>query len=232
MHPLPVPRASWIQPLDRAGWSQIADRVLHGLCHDINGRAGSLSGLTFLLESQDGEASSVLPFLNQELAQLEEVVRLLRLLPDDATGPELLAPGELMPELALLIRVQRGLEGVEVDLGEYSSAPAIRMDRTLFIRSVAILLTGAAERVVIQGLEGVAVRASGTGVRLSLEVWPGPGTEVLPGPDPEILPCQVVHPEGVRLWKEVLRGEGVEVEEGKEGELQGALQLVFPSSSS
>lgn len=232
MDSISTPRAPWIQPLDRAGWSRIADRVIHGLCHDLNGRAGSLSGLSFLLESQTGDTSSVLPFLDQELAQLEEAVRLLRMLPDDATEAELLAPGEILPDLALMVRVQRGLEDVPVDPGDYSQAPALRMDRTLLIRSLVFLLTGAAERVVQEGLDGVTVRATGTGPGLRLEVWPGPIDGAVQDSRPQDLPSRLVLPEGVELWKEVLQGEGVEVREGVAEDPDVGIQLVFPSPSS
>jgi len=226
-----MPRSPWISSLDQAGWGLISDRIIHGLCHDLSGRAGSISGLTFLLESQDGGASSVLPFLNEELAQLEVAVRLLRLLPDDAGEPELLAPGEIMEDLILLVRTQRGLENVAVSMEGFSQAPALRVNRTLFIRVMTVLLTGAAERVALEKLDGVNIRASGDGAELRLDLFPAPLPGEMPNPGNDDLPRQAVGSQGMRICRDVLGEEGVDLREVPDQE-KGLLQLSFSSPSS
>lgn len=226
------PRAPWIQSLDRAGWSKISDRILHGLCHDLSGRVGSIAGLTYLMESQDGEASSVLSFLKEEVGQVESTIRLLRLLPDDATEPEILAPGELMEDLNLLVNAQRGLENVEVEMEGFSLAPAVRIDRTLFIRGLAVLLTAAAERVVVEGPGPVRVRAMGHEGRLVLEIRPVPGGASDREADPGILPTRVIQSGSLRFWEEGLTGAGLDVRGVAKEDGDGPVQLTFPSPSS
>ena len=111
-----------VQRLDEAGWILLADRLIHGLCHDLNGRAGSISSLVYLLDSGE-EPTSVTAILEEESLKLEEAIRLLRLVPDDADEPETLAPGEFLPALARMIPLQRGFEGVHVRLTFPPGAP-------------------------------------------------------------------------------------------------------------
>ncbi len=223
-----VPRKPWVKSLERAGWSIISDRIIHGLSHDLAGRVSSLGGLNYLLESGTGDPGSVLPFMNQELGELEDVVRLLRLLPDDTTEAELLAPGEIIGDLVFLVRAQRGLENVDVEMDIRPDAPAARLDRTFFIRGVVILLTGAAERSVLDGTSRVEVRVSGEGTRLVLEVAPGPGDGDPPEGEHPILPRQALPPERVAIWEETLRGEGVEIRRpGGKGRDDGTLEVIY-----
>jgi hypothetical protein len=226
-------RRPWLATLDEAGWPELVDRVLHGLCHDLTGRVSAILGLTYLLESSGGDPSPVAPLMNPELEGMEEVIRFLRLLPDDATEPELLAPGELLPELAALVRAQRGLENVKITVEGVAEAPAVRVDRTLLIRSLLILLTASAESTVLTGAKGVELIASGPAGCFTFELHPLPG-QGGDGPDSEeggLLPIRLFPKKRVQICLGVLVEEGMEVLElGDEGGA-GGVQVAFPSPS-
>lgn len=167
MHRPTTPHEFAVQRLDEAGWILVADRLIHGLCHDLNGRAGSISSLIYLLDSGE-EPTSVTAILEEESLRLEEGIRLLRLLPDDAEEPEILAPGELLPALARMVPLQRGFEGLCVEVSMPPGAPAVRMDMTVFLRAVLLLLSGSAEEAGRSGEPVVSVTgmAGETGLRI------------------------------------------------------------------
>lgn len=164
-----TPHEFAVQRLDEAGWILVADRLIHGICHDLNGRAGSISSLIYLLDSGE-EPTSVTAILEEESLKLEEDVRLLRLLPDDAEEPETLAPGELLSSLARMVPIQRGFESLKVEVTIPPTAPAVRMDLTLFVRVLLLLLSGAAEEAGRSGEP--LVRVTGMAAESALRIGP------------------------------------------------------------
>lgn len=100
--------------LVRAGWLDVADRLLGGLTHDLNGRVTSLGGMAQLL-ALDDDARSMVPFLEQEVRRLDAAVRLLALMGGDGEqAPEPIRLDEVVEALVELHRRHRGLESVEV----------------------------------------------------------------------------------------------------------------------
>jgi len=229
-------RDAALSALSRAGWDRISDRIVHGLCHDLSGRASSLTGLTYLLESRDEETSSLLPLVGEELARMEDAVRLLRLLPDDATGPELIAPGEILGDLALLVGVQRGLENVPVRVQSAPGAPAVRMDRTVFIRSLTLLLTGAAEFVAAAEGRQVEARATPGDGRLTLELTPFPwDREAFTGAGGEadgLKRSGILEAASLEAMEEAFRLVGMEAAVADDEEEGRILRVRYPSSES
>ena len=232
METSPTNREPWIPALSRAGWELVVDRVIHGLCHDFTGRASALRGLHYLMEEGDPDAATLTPLLAQEVESLDRTIGLLRLLPDDSTGADLLAPGEVLESLARLVRSQRGLEDVDVTVEIGPGAPAVRIDRTLFIRSLLLLLTGAAEGALLEGGRRIVVRGRSGSHGLILEIAPFPeaGKAELAGEG--ILPRQVVPMSRMREVARILATQEVGTEEfqGKDG--ARALRLTYPSASS
>ncbi len=162
--------------LEEGGWRRVSDRILQGLCHDLAGRASSLGGLVQLIQLGDREPDSVAPFLDAEVTRLEEIIRLLRLLPGDPdAGGEPLAPSELIPTLVLLQRHHRGLESVEIVLDEDRSAPPILVNWTAFARAFLLVLSEAARRAEASGSRNVKAyyRTHGAGVAVGFEMVPG-----------------------------------------------------------
>ncbi len=221
------PHAARLHLLDRSGWSTVADRVIHGLCHDLSGRASALAGLTYLLTSRGGERDAVEALVSQELEELEGAIRLFRLLPDDPAEAELLAPGEELEGVIGLVRTQRGLEDIEIRLGSLAQTPAIRWDRTLFLRSLALLLTRSAEVACLAGSRTVAVRGYGKeeGLCLDIEV---PGRQEGGGGRGMELARPALPEEMEAGLGRVLAEEGITLTGGMDPEAGGAFQLFFP----
>ncbi len=164
----------------------VADRVIRGICHDLNGRINSLTSLSYLLNTGNKEWARVGPLVEEELKWTEELSRLLRVLPDEKQGPRLLAPGEFLPQVLRLVRLQAGLEGVEWELRVPSDFPAIRVDEALLLRALVLLLTGVAEET--RGQEGARIEIQGQAETRTLTIRSGrvgPGKKPQSGPDGE-----------------------------------------------
>lgn len=164
------PRSPLLWKLESAGWSIVADRIIRGICHDLNGRTNSLSNLAYLLGAGGSPWSEVDSVVEEEVSRLDAVVRLLRLLPDDASGIGLLAPGDLLSRTPVLVRLQPGLEHVQVTVDTSPDLPAVAMDETVFFRTLLLLVTGAAEEAVVAG--GQEVRLESEGEARVLSIWP------------------------------------------------------------
>jgi hypothetical protein len=161
----------------------VADRVIRGICHDLNGRINSLTSLSYLLSTGSGEWSRVGPVVEEELEKAEELSRYLRILPDDEPEPQVLALGELLPQALRLVQLQPGCEGVQWELLIPSDFPAIRMDESLLMRCLVLLLTGLAEETKKQ--EGVKIEIQGRAETRTLTIRPGrvgSGRDSAPGP--------------------------------------------------
>lgn len=127
------------EALRRADWHMLADRLLAGVSHDINGRAAALSAIAHMSETY-GEAPAA-GLLHQESRTLENIVELLSLLQGDLDGdPEPMAVGEHLPRLVELSSKGRGLDRVEVLLDVNGTAPPILVNWCLFFRSFLIVL--------------------------------------------------------------------------------------------
>lgn len=149
----------------------VVDQVIRGICHDLNGRIHSLTSLSYLLSTGSGEWARVGPAVEDDLENLEELTRLLRILPDDDPGPRALALGELLPRILRLIRLQPGCESVEYELVIPPDFPAVRMDEALLFRSLSLLLTGMAEQV--KGHRGGRIKIGGRSDSGTLTIRPG-----------------------------------------------------------
>jgi hypothetical protein len=164
----PVGRDTLLKQLDEAGWTLVADRIVRGICHDINGRVNTLTSLSYLMDSVSGGWAKVGSTVQEELAGLEELSSLLRTLPDDGRGPELLSLSEVARHLMSLVQVQPGLEGIQPELDLSPEAPAIQMDESLLTRCLLLLMTGAAEEARYRGVISIEARADGDGGVLSI----------------------------------------------------------------
>lgn len=110
----PLPREPELEAaLAAAGWPDVLDRLIQGLGHDLNNRVQSLMSLVQLAQL-DEDTSSLSPFLEKEVDHLEQVVRLMRLLPGHPEEqPELIHLPDILDSLVELSRVQRYLEAVD-----------------------------------------------------------------------------------------------------------------------
>ena len=124
-----------------AGWSDVQDRILAGLCHDLIGRVTSLAGMVQLLQL-DEDSSSMAPFLDEEVQRLERSVRLVRGLAGEPNEePEPIHLPEILPELRALFSKHRFMEVLEVTMRLEDGLIPTRGRWTLTGRAVLLLLS-------------------------------------------------------------------------------------------
>ena len=90
------PRQTLLRTLEEAGWSLAAERIIRGICHDLNGRINSLMSLSYLLNTGSMKWDKVGPMVEEDLKWAEELSRLLHALPDEKHGPTVLYPVEFI----------------------------------------------------------------------------------------------------------------------------------------
>lgn len=175
MSTVPYSRKALVRIIHEAGWPMVADRVVLGVCHDLNGRFNSLSSLSYLLSTGSREWDGAGPVVEEELKRAEESSRILRLLPDDGAAPQVLALSEFLPQVLSLVQLQPGFEGIEYEVAIPPDFPAVRMDGTLLLRSLSLLLTGVASEMV--GRERRRIDIEGQADTRTLLIQPqGPGS--------------------------------------------------------
>jgi hypothetical protein len=153
------PRQALLRTIDEAGWPMVAERVIRGICHDLNGRINSLMSLSYLLNSGSMKWDKVGPMVEEELKLAEELSRSLHALPDEKHGPTVLDLGDLTSKAIRLVRLQPGLEGVQWEVIIPPDFPGIRMDEALLLRCLVLLLTGLADEV--KEMEGAGIDIQG-----------------------------------------------------------------------
>ena len=68
-----MPRPQLISLLDGAGWGVVRDRIIRGLCHDLNGRVNSVSNIGFLMEGGGTPWSEVKGIMDDEVVRFEGI---------------------------------------------------------------------------------------------------------------------------------------------------------------
>jgi C4-dicarboxylate-specific signal transduction histidine kinase len=157
------------------GWKWVSDQVVAGICHDLNDRLSALSGLLELAELDGAVDPELGGPLRSELVRVEELVRLLRLLPGGRVeGVEPVRVVELLEVAAALLRRHRGLEDVTVEV-ETGVDAVVRASWGALNRVLLLLLAGAARCARQQGSDRVAVRVDGDADRAAIRVAAVPG---------------------------------------------------------
>ncbi len=138
------------EALARAGWPLVADRLLAGIVHDLNGRVTSLGGMIQLLTLGD-EVGGVVPFLEEEISRLEASVKLVSLLVGDPDPePEPLDVAELLPAFLELHRRHRGMEMLDVRL-ELVTSPRVVAVWSLLGRVLLMALAAGGAQALARG---------------------------------------------------------------------------------
>ena len=151
----------------------MADNVLGGVCHDLVGRVSSLDGLIQLLQLDGAEKTPVVPYLEEEVGRLQEVVRVLRLIPGDLDAdPEPMLVEELARRATDLHRKHRGLETLETRLDVEPGLQPVLVNPARASRSLLILLALAGRAALERESRSVQVVASGTADEVVLRMVP------------------------------------------------------------
>ena len=145
--------------------ADLRDGLIAGLAHALSNRISTLSVVAQTLEMEDADPAQLAEMLGQEVTRLEEILRLMRLVPADGRAEPLLVP-ELMSDVASLARHQRDLRGVDVDFDGDRDVLPIYGERSTTILRVLERITDAARA----GRTRVTVKWSGDAAAVTIDV--------------------------------------------------------------
>ncbi|MBI4545666.1 MAG: hypothetical protein HY703_10755 [Gemmatimonadetes bacterium] len=171
-------------------WQTVGDGLLSGLCHELNDRIAALAGVLHVATG-GGELDDTLgQLLAEEIARLERLAELLRLLPSGRRDePEPIRIPELLPPVLELQRLQPGLEYVDIEVTGDAASPPVLIDWSSLSKGLLILLGAAARQARAAGHACVRLTygAEGEFVVIGMGAAPAegrnsPGQEDLPPP--------------------------------------------------
>lgn len=137
---------------DGAAWPAAADGVLRGLAHELSNRTGTIGAVAEALAAERPD-SRLAAALGVEAERLQELLRLLRLLPADAERTaEPVRPADVVSDALALFALHPAGRGATVDAAALDDAPPVRVRVPALTRALLVLLTATA------GDEGEAVR--------------------------------------------------------------------------
>ncbi|HEX6039229.1 hypothetical protein [Longimicrobium sp.] len=150
-------------PANARGWPDLLAELLHGMAHTLNNRAATVRAVHALLGVDGGAAGPAHQLLEQEAAQLEHVVALLRLAgarPGARTQPFL--PADLLRDAASLYRQHDLLRDVPLSLKPAAREAALAHPEPL-LHALLVLLDAAGRYAARHGgsLEAAALDAGG-----------------------------------------------------------------------
>ena len=170
--------------LGAAGWTSLANRILAGGCHDLNGRASALYGLAELARVGEDEAF-LTEALSTEAKRIQTLAASLRTLSDRAPDdPRPLSIREELGPAADLFSLQPGGERFRLDIHTDPSTPAAFAPSRALTRALLLALSVVAANILRSHPSGT-LRLSATPVdgRPTLTIE-GQGRASSHGPDP------------------------------------------------
>ncbi len=134
--------------LSAAGWGCLADRILAGGCHDLNGRSSALYGLAELARAED-DPEFLSEALSTEAKRIQTLAASLRTLSDRAPDdPRPLSIREELDSVAELFSLQPGGERFRIDIVSDSATPAAYAPCRALTRAVLLALNVVAANVL------------------------------------------------------------------------------------
>jgi signal transduction histidine kinase len=158
------------------GWRSVSDRLIAGLCHELNDRISALAGIVHIARMEAALDPAMIQLLDGELARLEEASRLLRALPDDGgAGPEPVHLPELIPLILGLHRHHNGLEEVPIDVDGEPGSPPVVARWSHLSKALLVLLAAAARAAAPAGRVRLQYRGEGGDLLLRIAASGGHG---------------------------------------------------------
>lgn len=147
---------------------RLRDDLVAGLTHALSNRVATISAAAHWLGSASGEARQVAVMLAEETAKLEDIVHLLRLLPENERAPaEPIHVPEMLAETAALFRHHRALRGRRCVVQAASDVQPVWAPRAALRQALLLALAateqGAGQEVTIgcAGTDAVVVLSIG-----------------------------------------------------------------------
>jgi hypothetical protein len=164
-------------------WPTLLEAILRGVGHALSNRAAGLLALAEIpMDEHDAESLGMLP---HEAARLQELLRIVKLLPaETAAVPAALLIADVARDACAVMALHpTGREVAWHITGEQGAAP-VRVERWMLLRTLLLLLDGARQRANAAGSRSVEVRlgssVDGTLATVALVVEGGERGDPLP----------------------------------------------------
>lgn len=155
------------------GWSEVLDKLILGMTHQISNRVATLAGVSDILAG-DPTVPPILRALSDEVPKLEESIRLLRLLAaPENEAEEALEVHRLVDDAIALAHLHPDATDVDYIIESCRSAPPVLARPVTLTHEILVVLISAAT----DGANGYAVTVHCSAVGTDLVISAG-GHEV------------------------------------------------------
>jgi hypothetical protein len=138
--PSPTPARVWGDQ-----WLRVNEKVLKGLNHQLTNRLAAFDAITHLAEPGELFDAQLVQTLAREVARLETLLRLYRLLPAEPTAlAEPVRVQDIVPAVLELHTYHADLKGVTCLLGKATDPDPVCVRPSALLRSLLVLLESAA----------------------------------------------------------------------------------------
>ncbi|MBI3791544.1 MAG: hypothetical protein HY275_11790 [Gemmatimonadetes bacterium] len=161
-----------VPPAVSGAWQPVADGLLRGLNHTLSNRVSALSSYGAFVEAGEELDPDHLQALVGEVAHLERLLRLYRLLPVSADGrEEPVRISDALPDAADLLGSHLDLRTVPLRFEVADDAPPVLARLAALVQGLVLVLHEAGEAALAAG-DGAAVqvRVFGAGDRVMTAV--------------------------------------------------------------
>lgn len=152
-----------------AEWCELAEELIRGLVHSLNNRLTAMSAFSELAALGDAEfaVERVMP---AEIARMERVTALLRLLVSDDTPAEALEVTQVLEEAVALHAHHPILRAVRCEVRRDDGVLPVRAPRWALLRLLLVLVESATRAAAARGDEHVEVRLDGDERQVTVRV--------------------------------------------------------------
>ena len=143
-------------------WLQVSEELLRGANHALSNRLAALGAVVRVLEHRPTAAEPLIEALGREVERLEELGRLLQLLPHERDrGAEAIHLPELLREAAALHGMQGPLRDMSYDIDGSPDTLPVWSERSRLLHVVLLLLSTAARATQLVADNSLTVRYTG-----------------------------------------------------------------------
>jgi hypothetical protein len=165
---------------DRNPFDALRDAILRGIAHALSNRVAALGGIGMLADPGDIWTERLAKALGDEAKRLEDILRLMRLLPDDGRGDAgAIELQPLVPDVIALHAYNSALLQVECGAVLDRETPPVFANRPRLVHALLLAIDAAKRHAMIRGSR-VLVSYGGDAERVAIRVVTEPSTTAKP----------------------------------------------------
>jgi hypothetical protein len=169
---------------DTSAFDALRDAILRGIAHALSNRVAALGGISGLADPGQIWTERLSKALNDEARRLEDILRLLRLLPNDGRGePGAIELQSLVPDVVSLHAYQSALLQVECKAVYDKETMPVFANRPQLVHALLLAIDAAKRHAQPRGAR-VSVSYGGDAERVAIRIV----TEPSPTP-PKVAPA-------------------------------------------